>query len=286
MRTTRRRIVAVTGASSGVGREAALAFAHKGAVVVLVARRKGALEHVAAQCRKTATAVLVRPADPTDPAAMEAVAADVHQRFGRIDVWVNAASVNMLSTSERYPDSAWRRRLEQRLFATYYGVRPVLPFMRGQGSGTVVNVPSVLSRSGRPFHSAFTASKDAMRAVTYCLRSEVADVEGIRVSTVVPGPVEPPETEVEDDQFAPLHHVLDPRRGARAVLSCVKSPGGEIGVDAAARPLSALFGLVQDAFARLRHRHGDRDPIVGTLGPTMEHRLVLPGREGRSSGGW
>ncbi|WP_157930592.1 SDR family NAD(P)-dependent oxidoreductase [Glycomyces xiaoerkulensis] len=280
MRITKNRVVAITGASSGVGREAALAFAHKGAIVVLIARRKGALEHVAAQCRPTASAVLVRPADAADESAIESVASDVYRRFGGIDVWVNAASVNMLSSSERYPDAEWRRRIERRLFDTYHGLRTVVPYFRAQGTGAIINVPSILSRPGEPFHEAFAAGKDAMRAVTHCLRREVVDIPGVTVSAVVPGPVEPAQPRPEDvDPYAPLEPVLDPWRGARAVVACAKTPRGELLVDPAPRTLAKLVGMTRDAFERLVHRRGERDRIIGTLDQTMEHHLVLPGRE-------
>lgn len=275
----RNQVVAITGASSGVGRETALAFAHKGAIVVLIALRRGALEHVADQCRPTASAVLVRPADLEDPAAIASAAADVFRRFGRIDVWVNAASASPLSVPDHRDDAAWRRRIEHRLFETYHGVRSVLPYMRTRGRGAVVNVPAVLSRQGEPFQEAFLAGKHATRALTHCLRREVADTPGITVSAVVPGPVAPPRADAQDPH-APLRPIIDPRHGARAVLACARKPRDEIAVDSGAGPLSGLVGAFGEAVARMRHFHGRRDPVAAALGPTMEHSLVLP-HEGR-----
>ncbi|GAB3646965.1 hypothetical protein GCM10028833_09960 [Glycomyces tarimensis] len=273
-------VVAVAGASSGVGREAALAFARKGAAVVLIARRKGALEHVAAKCRRGAAAVLVRTADEADPAAMKAIASDVHRRFGRIDAWVNAASINMLA-AERFPDTSWRRRVERRLFGTYQGVHAVVPYLRSQGSGVIVNVPSVLSRPGPPMHLAYLAAKDAMRSITYCLRRELADIEGVRVSAVVPGPVEPPESlrEGEESPFAPLVPLIDTRRGAHAVMTCTRAEDGcEVFVDAAPQPLKAMLRAVPHAWDRIA-TVGRRDHIAETLSTTAEFPIIAQGEK-------
>ncbi|MFF5454520.1 SDR family oxidoreductase [Streptomyces sp. NPDC012950] len=129
-------VVVVTGASSGIGRAVARAFAGYGARLVVTARSADALDEVARECaaHPRAEAVAV-PADVTDAAATDRVARTALDRFGRVDVWVNAAGVGVLGRLDRVPPDDVHRLWEVNVLGVLHGVRAALPAMRRRGRG-------------------------------------------------------------------------------------------------------------------------------------------------------
>src|SRR5919202_1400813 len=169
-------VVVVTGASSGIGRATALAFARAGASVVLTARRVAPLQAAAAECERLGSGALAVPADVRDAAALERVAAEAQARFRGLDVWVNNAGVTLLGRFEDAPGDLWREVLETNFFGAVNGARVALPHLRRRGGGTLINVGSVNSRVGAPYASAYVASKFAIRGFAECQRDEAAIV--------------------------------------------------------------------------------------------------------------
>src|SRR5207244_7676562 len=132
------------GASSGIGRAAALAFARRGATVVVAARRELPLRQLARECERLVGRSLAVPTDVTDEGAVQDLVCRVLETFGRIDVWVNNAAVTLFGRLEETPAEPYRRVIETNLFGTVHGVRAVLPSFREQGSGVLINVASVV----------------------------------------------------------------------------------------------------------------------------------------------
>jgi hypothetical protein len=155
-------VVVVTGASSGIGRATGLAFAERGARVVMAARRAAALEELARQCQAAGGQALAVPTDVTDEAAVAELAGRAVQRFGRIDIWVNNAGVYLLGLLEATPPEAFRRVLETN-FGYVNRARAVLPRFRDQGRGVLINNASVYSHVGAPWLTAYVSSKFAVR---------------------------------------------------------------------------------------------------------------------------
>ncbi|HVN42211.1 MAG TPA: SDR family oxidoreductase [Steroidobacteraceae bacterium] len=186
--------VLVTGASSGIGREAALAFAAAGANVVLVARRAATLAKVAAAARKAGAEALVIPTDVTKPASVEACFRKAVARFGRVDVVVNNAGVMIPATVPDLRPDDLRRMLEVNLFGALAVMQSAVRQMRRQGGGHIVNVGSLAGRRGFSPLGGYSATKFALVGLTEALRTELRG-EPVYVSLVLPGVVETPMAE-------------------------------------------------------------------------------------------
>lgn len=187
----RDRTVLVTGASSGIGRETALAFAAAGANLVLVARRAKALASVAAQARKFGAATLVAAADVTQPEAVTACFRKAVKRFGTIDVVVNNAGVLHPAKVVDLRGADLQRMLDVNLFGALYVMQEAVKVMREQGRGHIVNVGSLAGRRGFSPLGGYCATKFALVGLTEALRTELVG-ERIHVSLVLPGVVDTP----------------------------------------------------------------------------------------------
>jgi len=183
--------VLVTGASSGIGREAALAFAGAGANVVLVARRAAALAKVAVETRKLGAATLSVPTDVTKPEAVAICFRKAAKRFGSIDVVVNNAGVMIPAKVVDIRAADLQQMLNVNLFGALHVMQQAVRVMRKQGHGHIVNVASLAGRRGVSPLGAYCATKFALVGLTEALRMELVG-EGIHVSLVMPGVVDTP----------------------------------------------------------------------------------------------
>jgi len=185
------RTVLVTGASSGIGRETALAFAAAGSDVVLVARSADALAKVATEARKHGVKALAVPTDVTKPTAVQGCFRKAIQRFGRVDVVVNNAGVLIPA---RVPDiraADLQKMLDVNLFGALWVMQSAVKVMRAQGGGHIVNVASLAGRRGFSPIGGYSATKFALVGLTEALRSELVG-EPVKVSLVMPGIIDTP----------------------------------------------------------------------------------------------
>lgn len=188
----RDEVTLVTGASSGIGRATALAFAQRRARLVLAARGVQALERVAAQCARLGAQAIAVPTDVTDPKAVRALAGAALRRFGGIDVWINNVGVGAVGRFEATPMEAHRRVLETNLLGHMHGAHAVLPHFRSQRSGVLINMVSLGGWVATPYAGAYTASKFGLRGWSAALRSELSDLPGVHVCDVCPTVVDTP----------------------------------------------------------------------------------------------
>jgi len=179
-------VAVVTGASSGIGRATALLFARSGYHVRATVRRPEAEASLRAEAANLP--LEVGRLDVADEASVRSFVSDVLARAGRIDVLVNNAGHALLGAIEDLPRETVRKQFEVNVFGAMQLCREVLPTMRAQRYGRIVNVSSMAGRVSVPLMGAYCASKFALEALSDALRVE-AKRFGIRVAIVEPGPV-------------------------------------------------------------------------------------------------
>jgi NAD(P)-dependent dehydrogenase (short-subunit alcohol dehydrogenase family) len=179
------KVVVVTGASSGIGRATAEAFARERCRVVLAARREERLNEVARRIEEGGGQALVVPTDVGHREQVERLVERAVERFGRVDVMVNNAGWGYYATVEETDEDDMRRLWQVNFMGTFYGVQAALAAMRRQGAGHIINVSSVVGRRGYPYHGAYAATKFAIIGLTESLRPELAG-SGIVATAVLP----------------------------------------------------------------------------------------------------
>ncbi|GAA3741855.1 SDR family oxidoreductase [Streptomyces tremellae] len=177
-------VVLVTGASSGIGEATARRLAAAGHRVVLGARRADRIAAVAADIEAAGGSADHHVLDVTDPKSVLAFAAAARARHGRIDVLVNNAGLMALAPLDAVRTDEWDRMIDVNVRGVLHGIAAVLPQMRAQGSGHVVNVASVAGLRVDPTAAVYCATKYAVRAISEGLRQESREV---RVTVVSPG---------------------------------------------------------------------------------------------------
>ena len=187
----RDQVVLITGASSGIGREAALTFARQGAAVALAARRRAQLEEVAATITATGGRALVVPTDVTDLKAARAAVAKVRRKWDRLDILVNNAGILKAAPVEQLTAADFEAMLRVNVFGALFMMQAVLPGMREHKRGTIINVASLAGRRGITPLGGYCATKFALVALSEALRTEL-DTSEIHVGLVMPGVVDTP----------------------------------------------------------------------------------------------
>jgi NADP-dependent 3-hydroxy acid dehydrogenase YdfG len=193
------KVVVITGASSGIGEATARLLAAEGARVALGARRKDRLDALGDEIRRGGGEAHVAVTDVTRRADVEALVRGTVDAFGRVDVIVNNAGIMPLSPIERLKVEDWDRMIDVNVKGLLYGIAAVLPLMKAQKSGHVINVSSVAGHKVRPGNTVYAATKHAVRVISEGLRMEVKPY-GIRTTLISPGAV---ATELADSVTEP-----------------------------------------------------------------------------------
>jgi NAD(P)-dependent dehydrogenase (short-subunit alcohol dehydrogenase family) len=264
-----RKVVVITGASSGLGRATALLLSRRGYRLALAARRKEELERTAVQCRALGGEAIVVPTDVTIEAEVDDLARVTLATYGAIDAWINNAGVTLFALLSEGSAEAHQRVIETNLYGAMYGARAIVPYFKERGRGVLVNVGSILSKVGQPFVPSYSMSKFALRGMTEALRAEVAEHPGVHVCSLFPYTIDTPHFQEganeRGEHARAMPPIQDPETVARALADLVDHPRDEVHVPKIAVLGLALRGLFPHTTDRmllraLRRWHFDGKP--------------------------
>jgi NAD(P)-dependent dehydrogenase (short-subunit alcohol dehydrogenase family) len=226
---TGQRVVVVTGASGGIGRACARAFAARGDKVALLARGAHGLEGARRDVEQAGGTALVIPTDVADPDQVMSAAAEVEETLGEIDVWVNVAFTSVFARFTDIGLDEYRRVTDVNYHGFVYGTRAALDRMLPRDRGTIVQVGSALAYRGIPLQSAYCGSKHAIQGFNEAVRTELLhDRSHVRVTMVQMPAVNTPQFSWVlsrlPHQAQPVPPIYQPEVAARAVLYAADHP--------------------------------------------------------------
>ena len=259
-------VTVITGASSGIGRATARILAKRGASLVLAARSASSLDEVVADCLRLGAQAIAVPTDITDEGGSERLVQAALDRFGRIDVWIGAASVYGYGTFEQTPADVFRKMVETNLLGQADSIRAVLPQFRRQRRGVLILVGSVYSKISTPYVSAYVAGKSGLLGLANALRQELRDEKDIHVCTVLPATIDTPifqhAANYTGHGVHPLPPVVSPYRVARVITRMAFKPRRQV-----------VVGRFQHLFIPFQHwLPGLYDRVAGPLMDTLALR--------------
>jgi NAD(P)-dependent dehydrogenase (short-subunit alcohol dehydrogenase family) len=258
------RVIAITGASAGIGRATALRVARDGAGVAICARRADLLQTAAAAITAAGGHALPVVADVTVEADMARLVGDTVARFGRLDVMICNAGFGIAGAIDDIAPAQMQRLIDVNFTGTYLAARAALPLFRAQRSGHLIVVSSIVGKRGVPYMGAYSATKFAQVGLAECLRAETAG-SGIHVSVVYPVST---ETEFFDvmsrETGASVTRAYGPRQHvdavAGAIARAIDRPVPEIYPHFNSRFLVVLNALAPGLTDRIVKRFG-RKPL-------------------------
>lgn len=232
MNAVQDKVVAITGASSGIGEATALELAGRGAAVLLGARRSDRLSGVADRIRAAGGRVDVVPVDVTRRADLDHLVATAQDRFGHLDVLVGNAGVAHMGSMDDLAVDAWDAMIDVNLRGVLHGIAAALPVFREQGRGHLVTTVSTSGLKVVPTQAVYAGTKNAVRTIMEALRQESTD-GALRTTSISPGFV---RTELVDGVSDP-----DVRSQAQARMA-------DLGIDpgAVARAIAFAIGQPDD----------------------------------------
>jgi NAD(P)-dependent dehydrogenase (short-subunit alcohol dehydrogenase family) len=181
------RVALITGASKGLGKAMALALGEAGARLALVSRDPQKLGETAAAARASGAEAEVFAADVADEKQVRQIEKDVIATFGRLNILVNNAGVNLRKKITEFTLEEWQRVMDTNLTSVFLMCRSFVPHMKGQGYGRILNMTSIMSHVSLPERAVYSASKAGLLGLTRALALELAP-EAITVNGISPGP--------------------------------------------------------------------------------------------------
>jgi short-subunit dehydrogenase len=225
--------VVITGASAGVGRATALAFAREGVSLGLLARGRERLESARQEVERLGVSASIASVDVADAEAVEAAAAQIEQELGPIDVWVNNAMATVFAPFSATDPEEFRRATEVTYLGSVWGTMAALRRMRPRDHGVIVQVGSALAYRGIPLQAAYCGAKHALQGLHESLRSELMhEGSNVRLTMVQLPAVNTPQFTWSrakmPHQPQPVPPIFQPEVAADAIVFAAKHPRREV----------------------------------------------------------
>lgn len=277
------RVVVVTGASAGVGRAVARAFARRGAALGLLARGIDGLEAARQEAEAEGVRAVVVPVDVADAAAVEAAAQRIEEELGPIDVWINNAMVSVFSPIRLMTAAEFDRVTQVTYLGAVHGTLAALKWMLPRDRGTIVQVGSALAYRGIPLQSAYCAAKHALEGFTESLRTELMhDGSRVHVTMVQLPALNTPQFDWSRSRMPrqpqPVPPIFQPEVAADAIVWTATHQRREVLVGwptvAALLGNSLVPGFVDWYLARTGYSAQQTDEIVADDRPDNLHAPV------------
>ncbi|MHA6485248.1 SDR family NAD(P)-dependent oxidoreductase [Paenibacillus sp. strain BS8-2] len=237
------KVVLITGASSGIGALTAALLARRGAIPVLTGRNETRLAKTAASIEGDCVYYVM---DVTDMVQVENVVSRVIEKYGRIDVLLNNAGYGQFQTFDKMPVASFEDMMDTNYMGIVRCTKAVLPHMREQGSGHIVNIASMAGKIGSAKSTSYTATKHAVLGFTNSLRMELRS-EGIAVSAINPGPIDTEFFEIADPSGSYTKNVswfmMKPAYVAKAIVRVIERQRTELDLPHAAGFGIKMYGL-------------------------------------------
>jgi NADP-dependent 3-hydroxy acid dehydrogenase YdfG len=240
-------VAVVTGASAGLGRATAVAFARRGWRVALLARGQAGLEGAHREVEAAGGQALTMPLDVADAAAVSAAADHIVEKWGRLDVWINNAMATVFGPADRVPSDEWTRVTDVTDLGAVHGTLAALKQMRAKDRGVIVQVGSALADRSIPLQAPYCGAKAALRGFTDALRCELLH-DGSRVKLTMvqlPG-VNTPQFAWSRTHMArrhrPVGEVYQPEPIAEAIVEAARTAPRELWVGAPV--IQAILGAM------------------------------------------
>ena len=268
------QVVVIVGATSGIGRAAALRFGEQGARMLVSSRSQDELDALVAEISARGGHAIAYAADTGDFEQVQAVANTAANSFGRIDTWVHSAAVMMYAPFAETSPEEFKRIIEVNLLGQVYGAMAALPHLRREGRGALIHLSSVEARRSLPYQSAYAASKHGMIGFLDSLRTELEEADlPINVTNIMPSGINTPLYEKALTRLGvqpqPVPPIYDPELVADAILFAAENPARDIVVGGAGKALALTERLsprLADKIVEKIAFHGQR-----TRRPKSEH---------------
>ncbi|MUL35741.1 short-chain dehydrogenase [Gloeocapsopsis sp. AAB1 = 1H9] len=253
------QVIAVVGASSGIGRETALKLAAKNAKLVVAARSQPGLDSLVEEITALGGSATAIVADVSEFEQVKAIADAAIAAYGRLDTWVHCAAINLYATFEQTTPEEFQRVIDVNFVGQVYGAMAALPHLKRQGSGALIHISSVEARRALPYHSAYAAAKHGIKGFLKSLRVELRHEKlPISVTNIMPASINTPlfnksrtKLGVKPQGLPPIYQ---PAAVADAILYATEHPIRDLVVGGAGQAISfaqALSPCFMDALMLL-----------------------------------
>jgi len=243
------KVIVITGASSGFGKGAALAFAEAGAAVILAARRGEMLDELANECVAKGGQALAVPTDVSEKEDVQQLAHAAVAAFERIDVWINNAGQGALGRFEEVPLDDHVQVIKTDLLGTLYGSYFALQQFHQQQSGILINISSVLGKIPSPYYASYAAAKYGVTGLSAALRQEIAEnhEDSIHVCTVYPMSHDTPffdhAANYSGHEVKPIPPLYDPQEVVDTLVRLATKPQDEVIVGNLGKVMVPMHGV-------------------------------------------